>query len=340
MALWKKIVLIVLAIPVLAVLAGLSFLFGARPRARALTDRTFEKTPARLERGKYLVTSVYGCAGCHGERDTSKPGWPEKEGKVAAGLVWSEEGMPWLTAPNLTPDKETGIGTWSDDALARAIREGIGHDGRALFAMMPYQQYRRIPDEDLASIIVYLRTLPAVRNPLPPSKLPFPLPLVMRTVPEPLDGPVAAPDLSTPVKRGEFLVRTIDCAGCHSARDDHGQPIPGLDLAGGNVFRIEGGQTVASTNLTPDPSGIPYYDEDVFVTALREGRIGARKLHPAMPYVFFGRMNDEDLKAMFAYLKTLPQARHQVSNTDPPTDCKRCGQKHGLGDNNAAVSGS
>ena len=83
--------------------------------------------------------------------------------------------MPWLTAPNLTPDPETGIGRVSDDAIARAIREGVGADGRALFALMPYEEYRRIPDEDVAAIVVYLRSLPPVRNPLPRTALPFPL---------------------------------------------------------------------------------------------------------------------------------------------------------------------
>jgi len=78
-------------------------------------------------------------------------------------------------APNLTPDPETGSGNWSDDALARAIREGAGHDGRALFPMMPYENFRYLSDEDVASIVVFLRTLPPVRNPLPTTRLIFPV---------------------------------------------------------------------------------------------------------------------------------------------------------------------
>ena len=66
-----------------------------------------------------------------------------------------------IVAPNLTPDPETGAGNWTDDQLARAIREGIGHDGRALFPMMPYTHFREMSDEDLASVIVYLRSLTA-----------------------------------------------------------------------------------------------------------------------------------------------------------------------------------
>ena len=78
------------------------------------------------------------------------------------------KGLPGsVHAPNITPDPETGAGNWSDDQLARAIREGIGHDGRALFPFMPYLGLRALSDEDLASIIVYLRSLPPVRQSRP-----------------------------------------------------------------------------------------------------------------------------------------------------------------------------
>ena len=76
-----------------------------------------------------------------------------------------------LVAPNLTPDPETGAGKWTDDMLARSIREGIGHDGRALFSLMPYHLFRHLPDEDVASIVVYLRSLPPAKNPLPKTQL-------------------------------------------------------------------------------------------------------------------------------------------------------------------------
>src|SRR5437867_9893064 len=104
--------------------------------------------------------------------------------------------LPWLIAPNITSDKETGVGAWSDDTLARAIREGIGHDGRALFLAMPYPHYRQMSDEDLASVIAYLRTVPAVRNQLPTTTMPFPLNFFIQNVPEPVTTAVPAPDQS------------------------------------------------------------------------------------------------------------------------------------------------
>jgi hypothetical protein len=91
---------------------------------------------------------------------------------------------------------------------------------------------------------------------------------------------------------------------------------------------------VTATNLTPDASGIPYYDEELFVSAMRTGKVKARELSPVMPWVYFGRMTDEDLKAMFAYIQSLKPIQHRVSNEEPPTPCKRCGATHGAGDKN------
>ena len=77
-----------------------------------------------------------------------------KAGTEGGGRSFDHEGLPFVTAPNITPDRETGAGAWADDMLARAIREGIGHDGRTLFPLMPYTQYRYMSDEDLASVVV------------------------------------------------------------------------------------------------------------------------------------------------------------------------------------------
>ena len=189
----KKVVLgLGLALAALVLLA-ITFVVGWRellfgPRARVTRSEPFERTPARVERGRHLVEDVFSCAGCHSPRDWKAPGAPAVATQRLAGANGEHEGMAWLTAPNLTPDAETGSGTWSDDAMARGIREGIGHDGRTLFPMMPYQSYRRIPDEDVQSIVVYLKSLAPVRNPLPATHIPFPLSLLVRSVPQPLPG--------------------------------------------------------------------------------------------------------------------------------------------------------
>jgi mono/diheme cytochrome c family protein len=329
-----KIVLYGLLILVVLLAGAITFTIGWRPfigpRARALTERKFERTPERLERGRYLAENVLGCFGCHSTYDHSNPqAVPALMRKKGDGGTFEREGLPWLVAPNITPDPETGIGNWSDDTLARAIREGIGHDGRALFPMMPYQSYRRMSDEDLASVISYLRSIEPSRNALPQSNLPFPVSRLINALPEPLDAPVPPPDLSTPVKRGEYLIVMADCAGCHTPRGKTGAPIPGLEYGGGNVFG-----PVAAANLTPDASGISFYDEALYVEAIRTGHVKARSLSPEMPWWLFRNMTDEDLKAQFAYLRTLKPAKHRVDNTVAPSACKLCGNKHGLGDQN------
>src|SRR5436190_12250475 len=214
---WKKIFGITVLILLVLVSLGITLTIGWRPfigaKKRALTDRRFESNEGRLARGKYLVDGVLGCFSCHSDADWSKPGAPPVAGREGAGHVWSGQGIPWLVAPNITPDKETGAGNWSDDTLARAIREGIGHDGRTLFPIMPYPNYRNMTDEDLASVIVYLRTAPPVKSQMPLTKMPFPLNYLMQTMPQPVTGPVTA-DLATPEKRGAYLVKMGSCALC------------------------------------------------------------------------------------------------------------------------------
>ncbi len=339
---WKRRLLKALvygaAVVMVVVCVGITATVGWRPfvgpRARALEARRFEQTPQRLERGRYLVESVSACFACHTTYDMKDPLKSFAAAKKGGGGSLAADGAPWLIAPNITPDRETGAGGWTDDMLARAIREGIGYDGRALFPAMPYANYRNYSDEDVASVVVYLRSLPSVGNRLPPSEIPFPVSRLINTVPEPLNDPVPEPDRSSRVKYGEYLLKAADCSGCHTPRGDKGQPMTGMDYAGGNPFEDGDGGAVAATNLTPDPTGIPYYDESLFLQAMRTGHVGGRKLSPRMPWWVYKGMTDEDLKSIFAYLRTLKPVEHRVDNTEKPTHCKLCNQKHGLGERN------
>jgi len=300
----------------LAVILALTITFSVGwrpfigPRSRPLTDRRFESTPARLARGEYLAHAAL-CLDCHSEHDWKSPGGPLVAGREGAGGIFPDDGFPGrVVAPNLTPDRETGAGLWSDDALARAIREGISHDGHTLFPLMPYARFRRLPDEDLASVVVYLRSLPAVRNPLPPTEIIFPVKYLIRSVPQPITQPVPPPDLSTPERRGEYLVTLASCEDCHTP-SVNGQPEAGKAFAGGMEFKGPWG-TVQSANITPDKTGIAYYDESRFIEAMRTGSVMGRPLNPIMPWDSYRRMTDEDLKAMFAYLRTVKPVTNRV----------------------------
>ena len=130
-------------------------------RVRPLTNIKYERTAARLKRGEYLATGLLECFMCHSERDWKLPGAPPITSMLGSGKILYEDSTMRIAPPNITPDKETGAGTWTDDMFARAIREGVGHDGRALSLDMPYNNFKRLSDEDLASVIVYIRSLPA-----------------------------------------------------------------------------------------------------------------------------------------------------------------------------------
>jgi len=310
----KILLVVVCLLGVLAAL-GITVTIGWRPffgpRARALTNRRFEATPERLARGEYLAQGVLGCLDCHSEHDWTAAGGPLVSGREGAGGIFPAEGLPGrIVATNLTPDRETGVGSWSDDQLARAIREGIGHDGRALFPIMPYSNFRRLSDEDLASVVVFIRSLPSVRNPLPQTEIAFPVKYLIRVVPQPITEPVPPPDLSTLERRGEYLTTLASCAECHTPLV-RGMPDQTRAFAGGQVFKGPWG-TATSANITPDKTGISYYNEKLFIEALRTGTVMGRQLNPIMPWDGYRHTTDEDLKAIFAYLRTVKPVENRV----------------------------
>ena len=295
---------------------------------RPLTDRVFEATAARRDRGRYLGEGLLQCLLCHSERDWEQPGAPPKAGREGAGLVWRDDGKGRrLVAPNITPDAETGTGRWTDDMLARAIREGIGHDGRVLHPAMWYRNFSALGDEDLASVVVWLRTLTPVRNPLPQTQMSVDELKQAASAPMAIVEPVQVPDISTPEKRGRYLASLADCSGCHTGWT--APRMAGL-YAGGNL--IERGEHHAhSTNLNPHASGVDY-DADAFVNIIRTGKGGTT--HPMMPWTVFRNLDDTDLRALHAWLASRPALSHWVSNLAPPTMCAVCGQEHGLGERN------
>ncbi len=301
----------------------------AKPAPKGLT---FERTPERLARGRYIVEGPAHCFQCHSEVDYSKPGAQPKPGKKGAGTVFEEEGMQWLVAPNITPDVETGAGSWTDEQLARAIREGIGHDGRRLFPVMPYMNFRNMSDEDLASVITYLRSIEPVRNKLPKTQIPEPAKAAMPPH-EPLLNQVSGPAPYDQIARGRYLVTLGNCVTCHTPMTPQGQPMMNLAFAGG--FKLKGPWgDVYSANITPDASGISYYDEALFIRTMRTGHVGARRLNYVMPTGYFKNLSDDDLKAMFAYLRRLRPLQHRVDNSEVATFCPLDGQTHGFGDRN------
>lgn len=284
----------------------------------------------RLARGKYLVEHVGICFYCHSQIDWKTPGYPQIDGTQGGGAVFPEKSVPGLAvARNITPQ---GIGDCTDAQVTRAIREGVGCDGTRLFPAMPYHFFRAMSDDDVAAVVSYLRTLPPVKSDLPKTEIPDEVWASIPPLP-PITEPVSTPARSDKVAYGRYLTTVGLCVECHTPLDPRGAPIPGLEYAGGRILDGPWGR-VASANLTPDPSGIPYYDEDLFRDVLHTCKVKARELNHLMPCEYFKGLTDEDVSAIFAFLRTLPPVAHNVSNIDDPTACPLCGQPHGLGDHN------
>lgn len=312
-----------LAAPLVIAMAALAI---KQPAHRPAPVIQVERTEARLARGKYLYEQAFHCAGCHNERDWTRFSAPTLPGRAGAGFEFPPElELPGrIVAPNLTSDLETGVGAWTDGELARAIREGVSRDGRALFPFMPYTSYREMSDEDLYSVITYVRSLPPVRKAVPVTQLNFPVSVLVKFEPEPVDHPVAQPDRNNKLAYGAYLVKMGGCVECHSPMD-HGKPVAGKEFSGGQEFHLMG-FSVRSANITPDEeSGIGKWSEERFISKFK----GYANMTPAnapkhtqanftlMPWIEMSSMPEEDLKAIFAYLKTLKPV-YQSVEIHPP----------------------
>ena len=223
-------------------------------------------------------------------------------------------------APDITPDRDTGIGTWTDGEKIRAIREGVDKDGNALFPMMPYQSFRRLSDDDAQALVAYLDAMPPVRNALPKTKLAFPVSLMIKSAPQPA-GSVAPPDRNDPKKFGEYLVTVGGCGDCHTPVDDKSNPLPGMMLAGGMVFDTSYGK-VLTPNITPDTeTGTGKWSEEFFLKKFYDYKEYAENGPPAMsgpqsftlmPWLQFAKREEAELRAIYAYLRTIPPVHHAV----------------------------
>lgn len=310
--------------------------------ASVLLMDAIPRTPERLARGAYLVNSLLWCQMCHSRTDFTRRPTSIVPGTEFGGQILDSEAIGFpsgtrIVAPNISSDSDYGAGNWKDSDFVRALRQGIGHDGRTLFPLMPYSRFRNLSDEDLASVIVYVRSMPPVHVERPKSVIPAELWTGVNSYPMP--GPIAEPDKSQPTNYVKYLVMAARCDECHTPGYFEDTPLPGMNFAGGEPFDGPFGPNgtivhIASLNITPDPSGISYFDEAMFLRTIRSGQAGTRELTTAMPWSFFRNLSDEDLRAIFAYLRTLPPVKHRVDNTEPPTYCRICRNKHGFGNLN------
>ncbi|MBE3636949.1 cytochrome C [Mangrovicoccus sp. HB182678] len=220
--------------------------------------------------------------------------------ELAGRLV--EDGPAFTAhAPNITPAGP--VGGWSDAELARAIREGLRPDGSLIGPPMPFAAYRGISDDDLAAIVAFLRTLPAVEHSEPASSYRIPLP--------PAWGPpvtqVTAPPQGVSAEYGGYIALSLaHCMECHSPMTETGPDYANALGQGGFVFHGPWGE-VTAPNITGGPDGIGGYDDAALAAMITEGiRPDGSPMRPPMPYGFLAQMTPQDLQAVMLYLRGVP----------------------------------
>lgn len=296
---------------------GYTYLMVAFPKVPPAPTVKFDTSPERLARGKYLNDHVVGCTTCHSQRDWTKFAGPVKaEGLGAGGQEFSLGPSGVLVSQNITP---AGIGGWTDGELLRAVTQGVSKDGSPLFPVMPYPHYGQMSEDDVHAVLAYIRTLKAVAGTPPASQLNFPLNLIARTIPRP-NTYTQRPSPSDKLAYGKYLTNAAVCSDCHTPIDDRGQPLPGMDFAGGLEI-VETGHLTRSANITPDAdTGIGTWTEQQFIDRFKafETPTGVelaeyeRAQNTKMPMTMYAGMTRDDLGAIFAYLRTVKPVINRV----------------------------
>ena len=263
-------------------------------------------------RGDYLVNTIMACGNCHSPRDAEGRMIPDKA--FSGGLTFDTPAFV-ATAPNITPDAETGIGRWSDAEIRRALIDGVRPDhghlaGVPLAAIMPANFYRALLPEDLDAVVAYLRSIKPVRNesPAPVYKAP------VRRDPYPdAETGFDKKMFADPLRRGAYLVTIGHCMECHTAWSRGVSDFRNGLGRGGRTFPPREGSPAGTpdsvaANITSDPNaGIGAWSDAEIGRAITEGisRDG-RRLKPPMAYAYYAGLTPTDLADIVAYLRTVP----------------------------------
>lgn len=298
---WIGIVLliVVLSIAAVTVLRQNLHYNAPYPGIRASADSSV------IARGRHLIRGAAHCVYCHSTANVDSI--MNAGGEVAlSGDRLFKLPVGKIYSKNITPDKETGIGNFTDGEIARVLRYSVHPDGTVVYGFM---QFHNASDEDLTAIISYLRSRPAIKNPVPEHKLNL-LGNVVKAFmvkPDGPSGPVpAAVTNDTTAAYGKYLAISIaECNGCHTRRDVSGA-FTGAPFAGGETMEEEGFTTVPP-NLTPDSSGRIFgWTQQHFIDRFRMGKLIPQS---PMPWNSFKNMTDDELKAIYKFLQTVKPVR-------------------------------
>lgn len=313
-----KIMGIALGVIVIFLAAGFIYFNSAYPDVDPPANVKVKATPTLLARGEYLANHVAVCMDCHSNRDWTKFAGPVTPGTFGGGGdVFDEKiGFPGkVFVKNITP---AAIRDWTDGELIRAITCGVTKDNRALFPMMPYPNYNKLTENDLRSIVAYVRSLKPIENKLPETELNFPLNFIVKTMPIKAHNPMNF-DQNNKIEYGQYLATISGCQDCHT-QSKKGEPIAGMEFAGGAEFQMPSG-TVRSMNISPDKeTGIGLWSKELFIQrfkaysndSLMSVPVSQNDFNTPMPWIMYAGMTEEDLGAIYDYLKTVKPIHNQV----------------------------
>jgi hypothetical protein len=316
----------ILLLAVLVVVGVLiTYVTQALPDIPVQTDLKVELTPERVARGEYLANSVCVCMDCHSTRDWNTFSGPLVPGTLGKGGERFDQTMNFpgeFYSKNVTPFALKG---WTDGEIYRAITSGVSKDGHPFFPVMPYPNYNKLDTEDVYSLIAYLRSLPPLESSPAESKADFPVNIIMHTIPEEAH-PVMRPDPSDAVAYGAYLVNAAGCAVCHT-KHEKGKAV-GEPCAGGFEFLFPNGALLRSPNITPHADGLEAWDKATFIARFKQYSDSAytpltidwkaADFQTVMPWTMYTRMTEQDLGAIYDYLRTVPAVAGKVEKWTPP----------------------
>jgi mono/diheme cytochrome c family protein len=268
--------------------------------ALAATLGTANAQSDLVKRGDYLVNGLLTCGNCH----TPKGPPAAIAGKdFSGGLSWDEPPFK-VTAPNITPDKETGIGNYTDEQLKTVLRKGTKANGVPVAMIMPSGFYEIMTDGDLNAVVAYLRTLKPVAN-----KVPDPIYKMAQGHPIPPGGDkkFTEADMSDKTKKGFYLATISHCMECHTPLGPRGRDFAGKLGAGGFEFPGPWGVSVSRNITSSKEKGIGAWTEAEVKRAITQGiRKDDSKLKPPMGFHYYSTVSADDLDAIVAWLRTVP----------------------------------
>lgn len=317
----------IMAIVIISIiLIGIGYISWALPNVGDAPAMKIELTRARLKRGEYLANNVMVCGSCHGTRNWNQFGAPLEPGTFGAGgSKFTQDSLGFFDEmyfPNITP---AALANWTDGEIFRVITTGVRKDGKPVTPIMPYHEFGQIDAEDVKSVIAYLRTLPPLYNKVPKSNISFPMRILNKLSTQKAAFQKKPPESDT-VAYGKYLATAAACAVCHT-------PFEGLSgvnmdkaFSGGPVFTMQSGR-VQPINLTPDiETGIGKWSKEDFLNKFKIYRdssvihrtINAKKdFNSLMAWPMYAHMTDEDLAAIYKYLRSIKPIKNKVVKFSP-----------------------